>query len=156
MRPLKKSRTLRAGFAVCCLVYVVWVVYLGLNNFGMVHSDYRRAGERLQPERIREIAFQELVDQCRRESKRLGRPRSAEVESVTGAEDPCLSWPENVLEERQKTVAKRLLDEKSRSGRKLVLFYVFFGIVFLILPVVSIYLLLSFFIWLWRNLQFVR
>ena len=156
MGSLKKSRTLRLGFAVCCLAYVAWVVYLGLKKFDMVHSDYRRAGERLQPERIREIALQELVDQCRRESKRSDRLRSAADESFTAAEDPCLSWPENVLEERQKTVAKRLLGEKNRSGLKLVLFYVFFVVVFLVLPLGMMYGLLSFLIWLRRNLQFVK
>ncbi|MDH3328022.1 MAG: hypothetical protein OEM01_02190 [Desulfobulbaceae bacterium] len=156
MRPLNKSHIWKICYAVCTLVYMAWVVYLSLNNFGMVHRQYRLAGERLQPARIEEIALQELVDRCRRESKRIDRLRSAGEKNSAAAEDNCLSWTTTVLEERQKAVEERLVEEKSRVGRKLVLFYVSFGLVFLILPPAFLYLLLSFFIWIYRSIKFVK
>lgn len=155
MRPLKTSLSLWIGFGVCCLAYAVWVIYLGLNNFDMVHGGYRQAAQRLQPERVREIALHELIDRCRREAKLSDRPGPDAGESLTASE-PCLSWPADVLEERRKTVEKRLIDEKNRSARKLVLFYLLFGVVFLFLPPALMFLLLFFLIWLWRNLRIVK
>lgn len=144
-----KSLNWRIGYAVFCLAFVVWVVYLSLNNFEMVHSDYRWAGEQLQPAKVKEIAIQELIKQCRKESKRMVRPSA-----TTG--DTCLSWPTIVLEERQKAVEKRLVGEQGQAKTKLVLFYIFFGVIFIILPLVIVYLLLSFFIWIYRNITFVK
>lgn len=146
----KKSVNWRVGYTVCCLVYVVWVVYLSFNNFDMVHREYRRAEKRLQPLQIEEIALQELVGQCRKKLKRAGRFREV------GAEDLCRSWPAAVLAERQKAVEERLVKEKSRIHRKLVIFYISFGLVFLFLPIVFMYLLVSFFIWLYRNIKIVE
>lgn len=152
----QKNRTLWIGYGVFCLAYAVWVVYLSLNNFDMVHDGYRQAGERLQPERISEIAFDELVDQCRREAKRADKLRAVETESFLGKEDACLSWPAAVLEERRQAVEKRLRSEWGRAWRKLMLFYLFFGIVFLILPMLTLYLVLAFLLWLRRNLRIVK
>jgi hypothetical protein len=143
----------RIGYAFCCLIYVVWMVSLSLNNFSMVHGDYQRGGVQLESERIREIARRELVDQCRGELKRTGRPLSPGDKASAAADDPCLSWPPAVLEERQKAVARRLVEEQHGGGRKLLVFYVFFAIFVLILPPVALYLLICFFIWIFRSIK---
>lgn len=149
----KKSRIWWVVYVICYLAYVPWVAYLSLNDFDMVHSQYRRIGERLQPVRIAEIALQELVDQCRKEAKRSGRTRSTGDKAVAAAEGACLSWPADVLVERQKVVAGRLDAERSRAVRKLVLFYVSFVGFFLTLPAVILYLLMSLFVWVVRNIK---
>lgn len=140
----------RIGYAMFCLLYVISVVYLGLNNFDMVHREYRRAEKRLQPVQVKEIALQELVDQCRKKLKRAGRS------PAVGTEESCRSWPSAVLAARQEKVTEQLIDEKSRVGRKLVTFYISFVLVFLFMPLAFVYLLVSFLIWLFRNIKIVE
>lgn len=153
----RKKPIWRIGYAACSLVYMVWVGYLSLGNFDMVHRQYRLAQKRLQPTQIEEIAFKELVDKCRKESGRVDLSREAGETSMTAdAADPCLSWPAAVLAERQETVKERLVTERNRIVRKLLMFYVFFGLVFLVLPPVFLYMLLSFFIWIYKSIKFVN
>ena len=156
MSTLRNGLNWRLGYAVFCLVYTVWVVYLGLDNFAKVHGEYRQARENLQPAQSEKIALQELVEQCRREARRSGRSRTAGDTAPGMSEDACHSFPEAVLAEREKVVAAQLLAEGKRFRRKLVVFYVIFGVFFVALPVVSLYLLLSFFIGLFRDLKFVK
>ncbi len=138
----------RLVYVACSLIYMAWVVQLSFNNFEMVHSHYQRAGERLQPQRIQTIARNELVRQCREET--MG------ADLLRGGEDPCLSLPRAVLEERQKEVKERLVSQWGLAWRKLVLFYLSFGIIFLILPPLILYLFLSLFIWFLKNLKFIK
>jgi hypothetical protein len=154
MRAPSKSLLWRLGYGVCCLFYVAWVVHLSPNNFDMVHGEYRRIEARLQPERIEELALKELVDKCRKEAGRSNRHQHTSGDQV--AADPCLSWPVAALEKRQKVVAERLVDERRGAVRKLLVFYLGFGIIFLILPPVILYLLLSLFIWFYRSIAGVK
>jgi len=150
----------RVGFFAFCLVYIAWVVYLGFDNFDKVHSEYGSARQQLQPDRIEDIAFQELADQCRKKLRRQAEStdryrKDTEMSSgVTG--DPCLSWPPAVLQERQDVVRKRLTVEKNRLKRKLIVFYISFSFFFLFLPMALLYLLLSFLIWIFRDLKFIK
>lgn len=146
----------RIGYAFCCVIYVVWVVYLSLNNFDMVHGDFKRGGARLQPEKIRNIALKELGDQCRKELKRSGRLQSGGDQDSDMAEDLCSSWPADVLEERQKAVEARLVNDKHTGGRKLLVFYLFFGVFVLVLPPVILYWLISLLVWIFRSVKIER
>ncbi|HHO49041.1 MAG TPA: hypothetical protein ENN06_11420 [Desulfobacteraceae bacterium] len=143
------------GYAVVCLVYGVWIVYLGLDNFSMVHDGYHQAGAQLHPEQVGKAALRELVEECREEAAAPGHP-GPDGESYEFLDDPCLLQPAAAVEERQKIVKKRLLGEQGRAWRKLMLFYLSFGIVFLVLPMLTLYLALAFFLWLWRNLRIIR
>lgn len=125
-------------FALATLAYMAWVVYLGQHNFDMVHREYARATKRLQPAVIEEIARQELIEHWRHES-----PGQA----------PPAAWPEPTLGAQEKEVFTRLTGEKARAGRKLALFYLFFGVIFLILPPTLAYLLLSFLAWIYQSVQ---
>lgn len=147
MRSLGKRQLWRIGYAVCCLFYVAWVVLLSLDNFDMVLSDYRRARERLQPVRIEAIALQELVEQC------LKKAGTVDPGGLVAAEHDCLIWPAGVIIDRQQAVAERLGAERSRTFRKLVVFYFSFGVIFLLLPPTLLYLLLVFFIWLFKSIK---
>lgn len=141
---------------MACLAYAVWMVSLGLHDFEMVHDGFRQANERLEPERVREAALRELVAQCRGETAKPDGPRPPEAGRPSAAEDPCLSWTAAQLEERRAAVEKKLRSEWGRAWRKLMLFYLFFGIVFLALPMFMFYLLLAFLLWLRRNLRIIK
>lgn len=156
MRFSGKRLDWRIGYAGCCLIYVVWMVYLSLNNFSMVHGDYRRGTEQLQPERVKELALRELVNQCRGELKGAGHLEPVDDTVSVAADDACLSWPPAVLLAREKIVAKRLAADQGGGGRKLVVFYVFFGVFVLILPPLILYLLLSLFIWIFKSIKIER
>ncbi|MDH3360164.1 MAG: hypothetical protein OEL55_04765 [Desulfobulbaceae bacterium] len=144
MSQLKKQRW-RIVYGIGCLIYIVWMVNLSFNNFDMVHTDYRRAGERLQPARLEAIALRELEDDCRTKLRRSGV-----YEEVGGA---CRTFNEADIIAARQEVRGRLSAERSLFGRKLVLFYISFGLVFLILPLVIIYQLLSLILWLFQNLK---
>ncbi|MDH5299669.1 MAG: hypothetical protein OEV91_11690 [Desulfobulbaceae bacterium] len=149
MNSLKKFLTWRTGFAVCCLLYLPWVVVLGRNNFAMVHIDYRRADERLQPAHIAAVAHRELVEECRREAE-AGR------EWGGAGEEGCLSLPPTVVDARQREVLERLVHEQRLALRKVAFFYVSFGLFFLILPPACLYLLFFLSSWLLGNIKVVR
>lgn len=156
MQSVKRFLNWRIGFAVCCLVYVAWVVHLSRNNFDMVHSQYRLIERHLQPQHLARTALQELTDRCRQAARLAGpHPRSEAAETAMAA-DPCLSWPAAVVAERQQKVEARLTQERNLAIRKLVLFYLSFGFFFLFVPPALLYLLLSFFSWLYRNIMVVR
>jgi hypothetical protein len=132
-------------------------MYLSRNNFEMVQNDYRRAVKNLQPAQVKAITLQELTEECRRESKRADLYRTGGAKIPAAAkENTCLSWPEAVLEERQKVVRERLVEDRKGARQKVVFFTLFFGVIFLILPTAAGYLLLAFFFWLYRHIRFVK
>ncbi|MCL7487889.1 MAG: hypothetical protein M8357_06925 [Desulfobulbaceae bacterium] len=143
----------RIAYAVFCVIYAAGMVYLGLDNFDKVHSEYRWARERVKPAMVSKIALQELESQCRRKLQRGDGYRTSGDTTSEMSEDACRSFPAVVREEREKAVQSRLLAEKERFLRKLVVFYASFGIFFLVIPLVLLYLLLSFFIWIFKDLK---
>lgn len=145
MTSRQKKRLWQIAYGICSLLYIVWVVHLSRYNFDMVHRHYRLAGERLQTKRIEAIAREELESKCRKEARRVGL--------AAYTEDHCRSWPETVLAARQKKVENRLLAEKSLAWRKLVLFYLSFGVIFLLLPPLGVGLMISLFVRILKNLK---
>lgn len=147
----------RIGFAIFCLFYAGWAVYMGQSNFDKVYSEYRRAGERLEPARTREIAVNELATQCRRQLKRgETKHRSTEQSTAGILKEACLSFPAAVVAEQQAKVTQRLTIERDRLQSKLVVFYISFAIFFILLPLGLLYFLLAFLIWLFRDLKISR
>lgn len=146
----------RIGYAFFCLVYASCVVYLGLDNFDKVHGEYRQAVRRLQPSQIEQIARQELVDQCRKKLKRRGHSRKDVKNALGVSSGPCLSIPEAILQEREKTVSEHSKVEQKKFLRKLIVFYITFGIFFLALPLYLLYLLLSLLIWVFKDIKFSK
>jgi len=147
-KTLRQRITWRSVYAVCALLYLVWVGFLSQGEIDMVNSRYSRANERLEPAQVKKIALRELVDECRRERERSNTPADARIME---GEDPCLSPSSAAVKEQQEKVRTRLLDEKKKAGRKLILFYVTFVVFFLVLPVVVSYYLLAFIIWMARG-----
>jgi len=143
----------RIGYAVFCIIYTAGIVYLGLDNFDKVHGEYRWARERVKPASVSKITLQELESQCRRKLQRRDGYRTSGDTASEISEDPCRSFPAVVREERQEAVQSRLLAEKERFLRKLVVFYASFGIFFLVIPLVLLYFLLCFFIWIFKDLK---
>ena len=148
----KNKLNWRIGYGVFCLIYAACIVYLGLDNFDKVHGEYRQATYRLQPAQIQKISLQELANECRAKLKRRGRRITSN--STTGAvKDTCFSFPESILMERQRIVTKQLQVEKKRFKRKLIVFYLSFSVFFLALPLYLLYLLVSLFIWIFRDIK---
>jgi hypothetical protein len=143
---MKKFRHWRIIYAVCSLVYIGWVIHVGTNEFDRINSQYRRLVEQLDAGRIRTAALEELIAECRRESKgRLGLD-----------EDACFTWPPTVVEARGKTIKERQIRAKERGTIKLVLFYAGFVIIFLLGPPLLIYLLIVGFLKLYKTIKIVR
>ena len=139
--------TWRMVYTVCAIGYAVWVAILSLNNIDMVNSRYSIANQRLEPAQIEKISLQELIDKCRRENKRSKKESALSVEG----EDPCLSWSPDDVSEHQKVVKVRLLDEKKKTGRKVIFFYFTFLVFFLFLPLFTTYWLLAFIIYMFKG-----
>ena len=155
-RPVTKGPGWRLGFAVFGLFFAAWVGYLALDNFAKVHGEYRQARESRHPALIAKIVRQELVAECRKEALRSDRPHPVGEPAPAISENACRSFPEIVVAERTEVVAGNLLADEKRFRRKLVVFYVTFGLFFIILPLGFLYLLLAFLIWLFKDMKFVR
>lgn len=147
----RKGRGWRLGYGVFCLLYAAWVVYLGLDNFDKVYGEYQLVQEQQLDSRTEEIALQELVDQCRRAARRNGRSRPGGI-----SEEACRSFPPAALAEQRTRVVARLLAEEKLFQRKLVVFALTFAVFFIALPLVFLYLLLSFLVWVFRDMKFVK
>ena len=133
-------------YAICCLVYIGWMIHVGGNEFDRINGQYRRLTTQLEPERIRTAALEELALECSRDSRRL-----------TGqGEVDCTSWKPAVVEVRMQAITERQLLAKQRGTIKLVLFYTGFVVIFLLVPVILFYLLIAAGILLYKNIKIVR
>jgi hypothetical protein len=143
---MKKNQKWRIIYAVCCLVYMGWIIHVGTNEFDRINGQHRRLVDQLEAGRIRDGALEELSAECRR---KLGRHSGL-------GKDACLSWPSQVLEAKAKEIEKRRIRAKERGTIKLVLFYTGFVLFFLLGPPVLIYLLIVGIITLYKNIKIVR
>ena len=133
-------------YAVCCLIYVGWVIDVGGNEFDRINSQYRRINMQLEADRVRSAALEELTVKCRSLSKqRAGRQQ-----------DECSSWPLAVVEAKEEEVRKRLLQPRERGIIKVIFFYTGFVLIFLLAPPVLVYLLIAAIILVYRNIKIVR
>jgi hypothetical protein len=151
MASVEKNFDWRIAYALFCLIYAGCLLYLGLGNINKVYGEYRQAVYRLQPEQIKRITFEELAQDCRAKLKR--RSSRTKANTLNNDRENCQTFPQTVLKEYQKTVAKRLQIEKKRYQRKLVVFYLSFGLFFVALPLFLLYLFLKFLIWLFKDLK---
>jgi len=143
---MKIFRRWKIIYAVCCLVYIGWVIHVGGNEFDRINSQYRRLVHPLDEDRIRAVAVEELVTECRR----------AATDRLDTQEDSCSSWPPTVVEARGKAIEERLIRAKERGTIKLVLFYAGFVLIFLLGPPFIIYLLLVGAIKVWKSIKIVK
>ena len=143
---MKKIRLWKIIFALCCLVYMGWVVNVGTNEFDRINSQYRRIVQQLEPGRIKTAAAEELTEECSRVSK---------WQTGLKVED-CYYWPPAQLEKKEKEIEARLLRAKERGIIKLMLFYTGFVLIFLLAPPILIYLLIIGIIKLKKNIKIVR
>jgi hypothetical protein len=154
MKCINKRRGWRFFYAVCCLVYMGWVSYLGSNDFGRVQREYRRAGDQLEPGRLHAAALEELLAECRMRSEKQPADVDGAVNELQSGD--CLSWPPAVVEAREAKIRERLVERQNRAGRKLLLFSLFFGVIFLIIPPVLIYVFVVVIAKFFRSVKIVR
>ena len=142
---MKIFRRWKIIYAVCCLVYMGWVINVGTNEFDRINGQYHRLVKQLDAGRIRSKALEELITECRRDSTMQARQ-----------EDGCSSWPPTVVEAKSKAIEERLIQAKERGTIKLVLFYAGFVFIFLLGPPLFIYLLLVGIIKVYKSVKFVK
>ncbi len=136
----------RVIYAVCCLVYMGWIIHVGANEFDRINGQYLRLAEELDAGGIRTGALEELSAECRRKSRK-----------GTGLEeDGCLTWPLSVVKAREKEIKERRIRARERGFIKLVLFYTGFVVIFLLAPPILLYLLIFGIITLYKNIKIVR
>ena len=123
-----------------------WIINVGGYEFDRINSQYRRIVGQLDAGRIRTAALEELIAECRRESK--GR--------LDLDEDTCFTWSPTVVEAKGKAIEERLIRAKERGTIKLVLFYAGFVIIFLLGPPFFIYLLIVGFLKMYKTIKIVR
>ncbi len=133
-------------YLVCCLVYAGWVVYIGQAEFAKVNRQYRVLVARLEPDRVKAAALEELGAECRRELRQRNIPE----------EGACSSWSPEVVETKRNTIAERLEWDRERGLLKVVLFYSSFVILFLLFPPLFIYLFILAVVTLCKNIKIVR
>jgi len=133
-------------YAICCLVYIGWMIHVGGNEFDRINGQYRRLVKQLEPDRVRTAALEELALECRKNLQQRVRPE----------EPDCSSWEPPVLEARVQAVAERHVRDRERGLIKLSLFYTGFMVIFLLAPIILIYLLIAAIILLYKNIKFVR
>ena len=143
---MKKSRSWKIIYAVCCLVYMGWMILVGTNEFDRINGQYGRLAEQLDAGRIKSAALEELLAECRKESTlRLDREK-----------DACLSWPPPVVEAREKEIEDRFIRARERGTIKVVFFYTAFVLIFLFAPPFLIYLLIVGIITLKKSITIIR
>jgi hypothetical protein len=164
MRFANNRRAWRFFYAVCCLVYMGWVGYLGSFDFNRVLGEYRRAAGEVEPGRIHSAALQELSAECRQRAEmQAGSENAAEdelssilIEEGVSADRDCLSLPPVQVETREAEIREHLLDRQNRAGWKLLLFSLFFGVIFLLFPPVLVYVFAALLVKLFRSVKIVR
>ena len=132
-------------YTVCSLVFIGWMIHAGGNEFDRINWQYRRLNQQLEPARVESTALEQLTDECLK-----SRARTAPDEAS------CSAWDASLLEARVKIVAEQRLKAKQRGLIKIVLFYAGFVVIFLLAPVMLIYLLITALILLKKNIKFVR
>ena len=143
---MKTIRSWKIIYAVCCLVYMGWMILVGTIEFDRINGQYSRLAEQLDAGRIKSAALEELLAECRKESTlRLDREK-----------DACLSWPPPVVEAREKEIEDRFIRARERGTIKVVFFYTAFVLIFLFAPPFLIYLLIVGIITLKKSIKIIR
>jgi len=133
-------------YAVCSFIYMGWVIHAGGNEFDRINSQYRRLVKQLEPGHVKAAALEELAEECRREA----------TNRINLQEDACSEWQPRVIEAKVQKVEERQQRARERGLVKLGLFYMGFVTIFLLAPVILLYLLISGVILLYKNITIVR
>lgn len=133
-------------YTVCSIIYISWVIHVGGNEFDRVNSQYNRLERQLEPDRIMAATMAELATECRRELSRQLKP----------PEDVCTDWASAAVEAKRAEIVQRRIEARERGIIKMVLFYTGFVVIFLLGPVLLVYLLILAIITLYKNITIVR
>jgi hypothetical protein len=134
-------------YALCCLVYMGWIIHVAGNEFDRINSQYRRIVAQLDEGLIRSAALEELTAECRKKAMKPADPKEEECSSRP---------PPQVVEAKENEIEERLLQAKERGTIKVVLFYTGFTLIFLLGPPIFIYLILAGSIRIYKSVKFVR
>ncbi len=142
----KLLRHWKSIYLACSLVYVGWVILIGIPEFHKINRQYRVLVSRLEPVRIRAVALEELDSECRRKSWQRNIPE----------ETACSSWSPEVVEARIHKVQERLEQDRKRGFIKIALFYVSLVLIVLLFPPLFTYLFILGIVMVCKNIKIVR
>ncbi len=142
----KLFRHWKSIYLVCSLVFIGWVILIGVPEFHKVNRQYGLLVNQLEPERIKAVALKELDAECRRESWKRNLPE----------EPACPSWSSEVVTAKNNSVKERLEQARERGLIKVALFYGTFVVIVLLTPPLFIYLFILGIITLCKNIKIVR
>lgn len=132
-------------YLVCCLVFTGWMIHAGRNEFDRINGQYRRLKVQIEPVRIKEAAIEDLIADCQKI-----------LQQHSGYQEGDCSDP-NPLDVKARV--NFIKEERNRARQrgliKLTLFYVGFVIIFLLAPMILVYLLIVAVILLYKNVKFV-
>jgi hypothetical protein len=132
-------------YLICCLLYTGWMIHAGRNEFDRINGQYRRLKIQLEPARIKQAAFEELLADCRRTLQ----------EHVDYHQEVCSDPAPREVEARANLVAEQREQARQRGLVKLVLFYLGFVVIFLLAPMILVYMIIVGAILLKKHIRFV-
>ena len=141
----KFFRHWRIIYGICCIAYMGFVIFAGRNEFDRINSQYHHLVVRLEPERIRTGALEELAAECRKTLKER-------AEAMT---DSCSAWSPAAVEIKEKEVRERRLRARERGLVKVVLFYSGLTVIFLLGPLITLYCIIAGIIAFFKNVKIV-
>jgi Flp pilus assembly protein TadB len=105
------------------------MIYLGQNDFARIQRDYRRAQYQLDIDRIEKSASRELTSECLKKAAREQEDK-----------DLCLSQPPQMVQTKIEQIIKSRTENMANASRKRAMFYITFGLFFIIVPLSWLYL----------------
>lgn len=142
----KIFRHWRIFYLIGSLVFMGWVIHVGGNEFDTINSQYRQLEAQLDDDLIRKAAIEELRSECLKEARE--RPELKE--------GTCRSWPDLVVDTKALAIKERRSQAKERGFAKVVLFYFWYVVIFLLGPPLFVYLVLIGAIKIYRSVRFVQ
>jgi hypothetical protein len=133
-------------YLVCCLVFTGWIIHAGRNEFDRVNGQYQRLKAQSEPASIREAVLEDLIADC----QKILQHRAGYHE------DDCSDPDPQDVEARVNLIEEMRDRDKQRGLIKLVLFYIGFVTIFLLIPMILVYLLIMALLLLYKNIKFVR
>jgi Ca2+/Na+ antiporter len=132
-------------YLICCALYTGWMIHAGRNEFDRINGQNHRLKIELEPARIRQAAFEELLADCRKT-----------LQQHTGYhQEICPDPAPDEVEARASLIAEQRERARQRGLVKLVLFYLGFVVIFLLAPMVLLYMIIVGVILLKKHIRFV-
>jgi hypothetical protein len=132
-------------YLVCCLIFTGWMIHAGHNEFDRINGQYHRLRLLVEPARIKEAAIEDLIADCQKI-----------LQQHSGYhEDDCADPKPQDVKAKVNLIKEERNRARQRGLVKLVLFYVGFVTIFLLAPMILVYLFIAAILLLKKHIRFV-